>query len=435
MINTNSSYKTMASKIKVIVFFICLFTFSLSFLGCDKEKKESRIVIWTNCPELALYAELFNTTNPNVDAVIVYKKNPEESLPPKKDELPPDIIIGNNLLSEKLHKNYKPLDYLFSHKILSSEMFYTELLNSGKNNSSQYLLPISFNLPAIIFANTNKSFVEDKYTISLEQLRTTSAKFNKKNKKGNFEKIGFTPLSNEDFLYLSTKLNEVNFKNENNKITWDDEKLTQTLNFFKDWASTENSSIQEELDFAIKYLFMPNYRQVSSERTLFAYTTSDELFKNMKNMDLNIDYRWLSNGKFIPIEDPITMLGLYKYSKKQAEATEFITWFFSSKTQDTLLSRKAEIMLNTSMFGIAGGLSSLIDVTEHILPIYYTDLLTNLPPASMLKAPELFPQKWETYKDIVIKPFIKEKILAEKEEDEPIFEDLEKDFQKKIFEN
>lgn len=434
MIKSNFFYKAMASKTRVIVFFICLFTTIFSLTSCEDKKEKKRIVIWTNCPELAQYTELFNSTTDDVNAIVIYKKNPSESLPPAKDELSPDIIIGNWLLSEDTQKYFKSLDYLFNHNLLSSKSFYTELLDYGKYKNSQYFLPINFNLPAIIFANSNKELITDKYIITPEQIKTTANNYNKKNKKGNFEKIGYTPLSNENFLYLTTKLNNVNFRYEKDKITWNENNLNETIAFFKNWASNENSSAQEELDFATKYLFMPNYRQVTSGRTLFSYTTSDELFKNMENMELDIDYRWIANNDIIPIEDSVTMMGIYKHSKKQAEATKFITWFFNSETQEALLSRKKELNLNTSLFGIAGGLSSLIDVTEHILPIYYTELLTNLPPSSMLQAPQLLPKRWESYKSVVIEPYIKGKILANSPEDEPIFLDLEKEWYKKIFE-
>ena len=91
------------------------------------------------------------------------------------------------------------------------------------------------------------------------------------------------------------------------------------------------------------------------------------------------------------------MLGIYRDSQNQVGATEFITWFFNSQNQEAMLKRKDNLHLDTELFGIAGGFSSLRDVTEHILPIYYNQLLTNLPPSQMLTVPQKLPARWESY--------------------------------------
>ena len=62
------------------------------------------------------------------------------------------------------------------------------------------------------------------------------------------------------------------------------------------------------------------------------------------------------------------------------------------------------------MFGIAGGFSAVREVNERILPIYYKQLLGNLPPSSLLTVPKNLPAKWESYKKNVILPYIKESI-------------------------
>ena len=67
-------------------------------------------------------------------------------------------------------------------------------------------------------------------------------------------------------------------------VTGSDWTNSETTDKLKDWIFTENESAQTEQDFAFKYLFMPYYRQVISDRTLYAYTTSDQLFKTIKNL-------------------------------------------------------------------------------------------------------------------------------------------------------
>lgn len=409
-----------------------LITSIFLFASC-KEEKTQRIVIWTNCSEFAQYIEYFNSTHSDTKAVLVYKDNPASSLPAAKDELNPDIIVGSWLRTDNTIKYFKDLNYLFDRKVLTSSIFYPQLLEAGKPEKSQILLPVSFNLPAIIFSTENKDLITNNYTLNLEQIRSTAAEFNQKKKNGTYTKIGFAPLSSSDFLYLTTKIYGVNFHDESGSIVWNQDRLDYTLIELQDWINTENTSAQIEQDFAFKYLFMPDYRQVTSGKTLFAYTTSDSLFKTLKNQDVPIDYRWISDNQFIPVEDSFTMLGIYKDCTNQPGATEFITWFFDSENQQQILQRKAKLTLNTEMFGISGGFSSIRDVTEHVLPVYYTQLFTNLPPENILKVPEILPSKWDSYKKTVVDPYIKSYITADENTPVQTISDLEKEWQKKMF--
>lgn len=434
----NKKQQRSLTGLKLFFCLITIITFSAIFTSCE-EKPKDRIIIWTDCSEFAQYCELFNKTHPDNKAVLVYKENPALAIPPAKDELPPDIIIGSWLRSDYTQKYFKSLDYLFDHQNLSYSIFYEQLINAGKVRKHQYLLPVSFNLPAIIFSNQNSNLITDNYNLTPAQLRLISSEFNQQNKNGNYTKIGFIPSADSNFLYTLAKLNGANFREEKNEILYDKDSMEFTINYLRDWIEKENTSAQVEQDFAFKYLFMPDYRQVTSGRTLFASTTSSYLFKTMKDMNLDIDYRWLADGSStpntIPIEDNFTMLGIYKDAQNQPGASEFITWFFDSTTQEQIISRKVQLQLNTELFGIAGGFSSIRDVTEHILPIYYTHLLTNLPPAENLIVPEKLPARWDTYRNNVIEQYISTSITTEDLDSVPSMAEYEAEWQKKVFDN
>ena len=161
------------SKLFISSLFIYLSS-AIFFTGCSKSEsrnltvyQQDRIVIWTSCREFAQYIELFNRHHKDNCAILVYKENPALSIPPAKDETPPDIIVGSWLRTDAPQKTFKSLDYLFDTKKLSSEIFYPQLLESGKRKQVQYLLPVSFNLPAVIFSTENKELVDDSYTLSL----------------------------------------------------------------------------------------------------------------------------------------------------------------------------------------------------------------------------------------------------------------------------
>ena len=409
---------------------ILLAAFSL-LCSCD-EPEQSRIIIWTSSAEFAQYTELFNFTHPGSNAVIVYKENPAQELPPAKDELPPDIVIGSWLCTDKTQKQFKSLDYLFDRQTISSSMFYSQLLEAGKIRKTQYLLPVSFNLPAVIFAESNKDYISENYTMTLDQIKAAGLSYNEKNKKGTFSRIGFLPSANDDFLYLTTKIYRVDFREEKGQIVWSDLRLRNVVSYDRDWIINTNSSAQEEQDFAYKYLFMPDYRQVTSGRTLLAYTTSNKMFGYMKSQELNIDYRWIAGDDFIPIEDSLLMTGIYTKARNEQGATEFLTWFFDSENQKEILERKIQMELNNEMFGIADGFSSLRDVTEHVLPIYYNQLLTNLPPAQLLKVPQKLPARWDSYKSVVVEPYLNAAITTDSKTS---MGEYEAEWRKKVFDN
>ena len=275
--------------------------------------------------------------------------------------------------------------------------------------------------------------ISESYTLSLEQIRETASAYNRKNNKDAYTRIGFTPLGNTDFLYLTAKLKGAEFHEEKDTIVWNSQALLNSIIMLKDWINLENTSAQVEEDFTFKYLFMPYYRQVSSGRTLFAYSTSDQFFKVMKDQELDVDYRWIVEDNALPIEDSYLMMGIYKKAQNQVGATEFISWFFDSENQRRILETKENMNLETDMFGIAGGFSSIRDVTEHILPIYYNQLLANLPPAQLLTVPEKLPARWESYRSLVVVPYIKAAVTASSGTPAPILQDFEKEWRKKVF--
>ncbi|MCR5764512.1 MAG: hypothetical protein K6G09_00895, partial [Treponema sp.] len=118
-----------------------LFLFILFFISCKQQEVE-KVVIWSDCSEVAQYIELFNSTHSETKAVLVYKENPALSLPVQKNELPPDIIIGSWLQGDETIKYFKSINYLFDRNLLTTSIFYPQLIDSGKNENNYILLPV-----------------------------------------------------------------------------------------------------------------------------------------------------------------------------------------------------------------------------------------------------------------------------------------------------
>ena len=129
---------------------------SASFLFCSCAAKEAKIAtIWTDVPSLVSYAELFNASHEDVKVVVVYKKSVASAMPPAKDEEEPDLVLGSWLKNSGTRRYFSTLDYVLSEQKISRSSFYKQLIDYGEINEKQYLLPVSFNLPAIIYSKSS----------------------------------------------------------------------------------------------------------------------------------------------------------------------------------------------------------------------------------------------------------------------------------------
>jgi len=376
------------------------------FLSACSQNYKKPVIIWTDKSEFASYAELFNASQDQCKVIVIYKESPAEAFPIPKDVQAPDIVIGPWLKNERVRKYFSPLDHLFNDLQLNKSIFYSQLLEIGNIDDKQYLLPVSFNLPAIIFSKKNQELIDESYILSLDQIKNISASYNEKNKSGVFTAMGFAPRWNPNFLYTAAKLKGANFKETGDSFSWNEQNLQRAISYLTEWTTSHNESTSTESDFAFKYLYTPAYKLISSNRCLFAYTSSNLLFNLPAEKIQDIEYRWLHENYSIPIEDKIISLGLYKKSKNTDAAELFILWLMKESSQKAILERQSKMNLSTATFGIADGFSSIKSVNERVFPVYYPILFRNLPVAEYVTSPNILPSRWESIKEKVIMPYL-----------------------------
>ncbi|MBQ1628752.1 MAG: hypothetical protein II098_06300, partial [Treponema sp.] len=68
--------------------------------------------------------------------------------------------------------------------------------------------------------------------------------------------------------------------------------------------------------------------------------------------------------------------------------------------------------LDNMKFGIAGGFSTIKTVNEHILPVHYTRLLSNIPDSDSFHVFARKPSDWDRTKKRVIFPYIEESVAS-----------------------
>ena len=366
----------------------------------------NRAILWTDRPEFAFYAEYFNAEQHKYKIEVRYFESPAQKLSENKDY--PDIVAASWLKSASTRASFKPLDSIFSKDGLDRSSFYPSLLSLGVIDNRQYLLPVSFNIPAIIFARNFSQSLPDPFTIKLEEIRELGKTYNVVTN-GVYTRMGFSPLSSDEFIFIAATLLGAAFR-EASPIAWDSQALETSITRIQEWNAEANTSIQAEDDFAFKYFYDPPDRLVNSGRVLFFYMDSSRFFTLPEERRSNLDFRWIAEKETIPLDEWSVYYGIHKKSKSVEAAEAFTMWFFKAETQKLLLDAGKNKRLNETSFGIAGGFSAMQTVTEQIFPQFYPGLLGHMPPESYLSPANILPRNWMTIKERVILPYLRERV-------------------------
>ena len=397
--------------------FLFIAVFVCSLLSACKNAEDSIAVIWTDRIEFISYCEAFNSAQSRYKITISYKENPADALMDASEQ--PDIVIGPWLRGDATRVKFSKLGGLLSQKKINPDIFYPLLFELGNSNGSQYLLPVSFNLPTIIFSASQKNIVKTNFTLSLEEMRELAAAYNKKNG-SEYTKMGFSPRWDTDFLYVTAQGLDVSFEETQNLFSWNDKMLQELITDTRRWSQEVNTNAAAEDEFKFKYLYDPPYTLITNGRCLFWYLPSDVLFSLNNERLKSLDYRWMNyNGK-TPIQDEIIYAGICKKAKNTAAAQAFLLWFFNEESQKNLLARSQTDNIIAPSFGLAGGFSSLKNVTENIFPVYYPLLLKHLPQTDDFSAPHILPHNWLQLKREIIFPYLRDQTRMLSADEKPL---------------
>jgi ABC-type glycerol-3-phosphate transport system substrate-binding protein len=347
---------------------------------------------------------MFNNSQDRFQVEVQYKVQPLIKQENRKDQA--DIIIASWLRNERSRALYRPLDYLFDELVLSKSMFYQALLRTGNIDDKQYLLPVSFNVPAIIFSRENSARVENPFILELDVIRELSKQFNKQYKE-TYTRMGFSPRWDDEFLLTLAILYKTRFR-EGAPLFWNTDALQAAINYVTQWSTEINTSASDEDEYAFKYLYDPPEKLAISGRLLFSSLPSNELFRINADRLAQLDFRWVSRNQSIPLIEGAPWLAVTRAGKARSATEAFVKWFYSETTQNEILAYSFTSRMNETSFGIAGGFSSLKTVNESILPRYYPGLLGHVPPSDYLSPPDILPSSWMELKQKVILPWLRE---------------------------
>jgi ABC-type glycerol-3-phosphate transport system substrate-binding protein len=376
----------------------------LFLISCGSNSNTA--ILWTDRPEFAVYAEYFNSSQDKYKIEIRYFKALAQKLIEKEGV--PDIVAGNWLKSASTRNLFRPLDYLFKDNGIPKDAFYSSLLALGNIDGKQYLLPVAFNIPALVFAGDTGAALSNPFTIGLEEIEEQGKAYNIE-KDGVFTRMGFSPNWDNDFLFLTAVLFGASFR-ESDPLAWDNEALERAIIRVQDWTREANTNIQAEDDFTFKYFYEPPVKLALSGRILFFYMKSSDFFILPMERRFSLDFRWIAENESIPLSEDTVYYGIHRGSKAKKAATAFTQWFFTEETQRLFLEAGRNYRFNETLFGIANGFSALRTVTEQIFPQYYPTLLGHMPPETFLFPPNILPDNWMDLKKRVILSYLQEHI-------------------------
>jgi ABC-type glycerol-3-phosphate transport system substrate-binding protein len=396
----------MKGKMRIIrtqwsVFSLLLAWAAMGAVSCSSDSGKTAI-LWSDRPEFAFYGENFNAVQDQYKIETRYYDFPAQKL--KENGSNPDIVAGSWLRSVSVRAFFRPQDKLYKGNALFQNDFYPRLLSLGKVDGKQYLLPVSFNAPMIIFARDKGGQLSSPFTISLNEMKKLGKNFNAETR-GGYTKMGFSPSWDDNFLFITAALYNTSFK-EADPLAWDSLALDRAMSFVYDWICEANTNIQAVDDFTFKYFYNPPAKLALSGRILFTCMDSGSFFTLAEDQQNNLDFRWLAEQDVIPLTEGAVYLGLTKKGKSPKAADAFFRWFFSAETQRGLLEKSRQNRLSETSFGISGGFSAMRPVTEQVFPQFYQGLLGHMPPVDFLSPANILPINWMTLKERVILPYL-----------------------------
>ncbi|MDR1318782.1 MAG: extracellular solute-binding protein [Treponema sp.] len=385
----------------LLLFVIC---FSFSALSCFYGGNRTAL-LWTDRPEFALYGEYFNAAQDQYKIETRYFDSLAQKLVEGGEYA--DIVAGRWLKSSSTRALFRPLDSYLGESSIPKSAFYPKLLAMGNIDGKQYLLPVSFNAPALIFAREKGELLSNPFTVGFEEMKKLGKDFNVE-RGGVYTRMGFSPAWDDNFLYITADLFNVSFR-EASPLAWDSSALDRAMSFVYDWTHEVNTDIQAEEDFTFKYFYTPPEKLVLSERVFFSYMKSDDLFTLAEERRNNLDFRWIAERNTIPLTEGSIYLGIPKKGKSKKAAAAFIRWFFKPDTQRLLLEYSRDNRMLETTFGIGGGFSALRVATEQIYPQFYPGLLGHMPPEDFLSPANILPRNWTNLKERIILPYLNDR--------------------------
>lgn len=372
--------------------------------GCDQSATRVS-TLWTNVPEMASYVERYNASQQEWQILVEYKEDPASLLttPGRKA----DLVVARGLASTAVKDAMVPLDFLFDGGNLAKASFYRRVLDSGTQGDRTKLLPVSFDLPVLVFSPRNTPDLPG-FSLDLSELRDQNARFSQAPNPKQLKRIAFSPRW-ERFNLTMLQLRDVGFQEGfQGTLTWDSSRLGDSLPFVQGWPSP---GWDQSTDFRAKYLQSDPSPLLAAGRIQFYPSTLASFLSLPWEERRNQDFRYVDQGGRILATDDTVWAGIPSSSLTRGAAERFLAWFFQTETQKKLiLEARAE---DDRAFGLAQGLSALTTPSSTALVEAFGEMRGRVPGREQVSFWPTLPHNWQDLKNNVLNPWLEAKDASE----------------------
>ena len=369
---------------------------AIGLLSASCAEQPRTLRVWSDVPQMAIVAELYNRTQQDVRIEL---SNYEKPYAAHLDGLDaPDIIISRDLGGARLADHFVSLESLVSD---GDARFYPGLLALGVHDEDQLLIPLSFDAPGIMFPRDAAPRSVDPFAIGDEDLQTYAAVFNESSG-DRFRAMGFLPRLDPRFILAQARHNGVALRGEDT-LRWDPVGLRTSMVTIGDWIDRINGSVASEDEYKQRYLHDPVKRLMEDGRILFAFTTVSEFFTGDDRSWL--EFRWYMNDHRIHLWGAPVMAGVTVESSIRQGAISFLRELTSPGPQESVMG-ESERMSGTG-FGFLGGLSSLPEINRGALVDSYRDLEGMIPSSTRWSFGPRLPRDWNSLRDEAVLPVMR----------------------------
>lgn len=379
-------------------------------LGACAGNRSEPVRIWTSEPAIADYVSLYNADREGAPVEVRAIERGSGYRELSESERTPDLIIDRHLVKPAARSIFETVDGLTDD---SGGSYYRSLLEGGRIEGNQYLLPLSFDVPAVMFAEAWEPPQDDRRTIDLIELREAAAAFNAI-ADGRAERLGYSPLWQDDFLRAAIDMFGVRFRSGPDEMPlWSRDGLQEMLEFLERWSAGENEGAETELDFQRRYLVAPGNRAVQNGIAGFWYTTAASYYSLPDAERTGLDVRWLSRDGVLPVGDRVLYAGVPRAAENRSGARRLLRWLTEEAVQSRLISASARN--HEPKFGFAGGFSALHAVNERVLSETHPEMTGRVPVNAELRRPDVEHPLWPRMSGEIIVPWLANALRGEEQ--------------------
>ncbi len=344
--------------------------FLLFLLLSCKNSSTSIIYIYSELPETSTIINVFNKNNERIKVTLTTEIN--ES----------DLVIYRGQYKDP------PIETLDLKKMFNTKidrtLFYTDLIDSIYTNEGIKFIPLSFNIPGIVYSRSQKNISN---IIKIEDFVN--------------EDSVFSPFWNEEFILWYFLSNFPELKLDERLINEEDfTKIKSMIN-----RVYESKKQWNEEEFNKKYLHLSPIYLLKNNFIDYYYLTLREYNNLNKEEKKILNFSALENNGLIIANDYITYVGIRKNSKQVPLAENFITWIFNKENQEKIIADAKSDVNSPLMF--LGELSTLKEVSQYTIPDFFKYSYQLIPNPEMITSSGNYPELWESLRKNVLLPLFK----------------------------